>query len=119
MLNVPNALSLSRIVITHLHVLLMYLGAIDPRLSAIIPVVGTLTDAEGKIARRFDMETKIGGVLDVVADRIQELVYWIYFAWTGAISLAIPLVFVTRAQPLQQMMVLGEQLPRLLPVPLP
>lgn len=95
-LNVPNALSLSRIAITHLHVLLMYLGAIDPRLSALVPLLGTLTDAEGTVARATGQETRVGGVLDVVADRTQEMVYWIYFAWAGAISVWIPLIFVTR-----------------------
>lgn len=95
--NIPNLLSASRIIITYAHIILMELGAIDPLISAVIPFIGTFTDIiDGRIARKYGMKTKSGDVMDVVGDRVQELSYWIYFAYAGAIPVWIPLIFAGR-----------------------
>jgi cardiolipin synthase len=96
-LNIPNALTVLRVVITYVHIALMHFGAVTPVVSAFLPLVGTLTDGlDGQIARRFNMKTKAGDFLDVVGDRIQELSYWIYFAYAGALPVFIPLFFAGR-----------------------
>jgi len=76
----------------------MYFGLITPFWSAIMPIIIiAVTDKlDGEIARRFGQKTPIGDVLDVVGDRITELVYWIYFTSTGAIPYIIPALFVSR-----------------------
>lgn len=73
------------------------MGVLSPIVSGAIPIISILTDMfDGKIARKYNMKSKVGGILDVVGDRILELSYWIYFASTGAIPFWIPLLFASR-----------------------
>ncbi len=68
-LNVPNALTFSRIIITFLIVFFIFA---DFPISYIVIafVVGMLTDFfDGQIARRFNQKTEFGRQFDMVADR--------------------------------------------------
>lgn len=67
---VPNALSLSRVVLVGVYLYLL-LGPDDRVLAtAVLAVAGATDFADGQIARRFDQVTTVGKVLDPVADRI-------------------------------------------------
>ena len=94
---IPNALSLLRILLTYIHISLMHFNVLSPLVSALFPIVATLTDGiDGIVARRFNMKSRLGEILDVTADRILEVSYWIFFATTGAIPFWVPLVIVSR-----------------------
>ncbi|MBI4530303.1 MAG: CDP-alcohol phosphatidyltransferase family protein [Candidatus Latescibacteria bacterium] len=64
-----------------------------------IPLVLTalLVDwVDGYVARRYKCETTLGGLLDLVGDRIVENVCWMIFAWLRLIPLWVPVVVVSR-----------------------
>src|SRR5262245_48924119 len=74
LLNIPNALSILRIILTFV---VMYMILTDSKISSIIVVFGVaaLTDwFDGQIARRFNMKTEFGRKIDMIADR---------FLWGG------------------------------------
>ncbi len=63
-------------------------------LLAILVIV--LDYVDGHIARKYNVGTKTGGVMDVLADRIVENVFWISFAILGLIHPAIPILILIR-----------------------
>jgi len=67
-------------------------------LGVLLTVIVIAMDAlDGIVARRMGLASKLGGILDITADRIVEHVYWITFAVAQLIPLWIPLVVVTRS----------------------
>ena len=76
-LNIPNLLSLFRLVLIPVYVHI-YLNASAPReywLAGFILAFSCLTDmVDGKIARKFNMITPLGKLLDPIADKFTQLV---------------------------------------------
>lgn len=71
-MNIPNMLSLLRIALTPLFVLFYMQG--EQGTSMLLLAVAALSDMlDGAIARRFDMITPLGKVLDPVADKLLQL----------------------------------------------
>ncbi len=74
--SIPNLLSLFRIVLIPVY-MGIYLKAQTPRdytLAGVILAVSCLTDLlDGKIARKFNMITNLGKVLDPMADKLTQL----------------------------------------------
>ena len=74
-LSIPNLLSLFRLALIPVY-MLIYLNATQPShyyLSAAILAVSCLTDLiDGKIARRFNMVTTLGILLDPVSDKATQ-----------------------------------------------
>lgn len=75
-LTIPNLLSIFRIVLIPVY-LRIYMNADSPEdytTAAVILAVSCLTDlVDGKIARRFNMVTNLGKVLDPMADKLTQL----------------------------------------------
>lgn len=75
-LTIPNLLSIFRIALIPVY-LRIYLHADSPddyTVSAVILAISCLTDlVDGKIARRFNMITNLGKVLDPIADKLTQL----------------------------------------------
>ena len=73
---IPNLLSLFRLVLIPVYVYI-YLNATDPHhywIAGGILAVSCLTDmVDGKIARKFNMITNLGKVLDPMADKFTQL----------------------------------------------
>lgn len=88
-LTIPNLLSLFRLALIPVYVCL-YLRAQEPfqyYLSGGILAISCLTDAlDGKIARHFHMISRLGIVLDPLADKITQ------FAMTLCLSLRYPVL---------------------------
>jgi phosphatidylglycerophosphate synthase len=55
-----------------------------------------LDTVDGLIARRRQISSLIGSVLDIAADRVYELVLWVALADLGTIPVAIPIIVITR-----------------------
>lgn len=73
-LNVPNALTFSRIIITFLIVFFIF-ADFSIFWIVITFVIGMLTDFfDGLIARRFNMKTEFGRQFDMVADRFLMII---------------------------------------------
>lgn len=82
MINVPNALTLSRIVLTPVVLVLLFMDAFLPQLGALIVfVVAAITDYyDGKLARERKEGSRLGKFLDPLADKILVLGTFIAFA---------------------------------------
>ena len=75
-LTIPNILCMFRIALipVYLRIYLNADSAQDYTLSAVILAVSCLTDMiDGKIARKFNMVTNLGKVLDPIADKLTQL----------------------------------------------
>lgn len=75
-LTIPNLLSIFRIALipVYLHIYLNAEGPDDYTAAAVILAVSCLTDmVDGKIARKFNMITNLGKLLDPVADKLTQL----------------------------------------------
>ncbi len=63
----------------------------------LVPFVLALDALDGAVARRLGVASRLGGVLDITADRIVEHVLWITFAVVHLVGLWVPLVVATRS----------------------
>lgn len=61
-----------------------------------IAVIFILDAFDGYIARKRNEISKLGEVLDTLADRIIENTFWIYFTATGQLSVWMPIVVMAR-----------------------
>lgn len=64
---------------------------------ALIVLVIAMDALDGIVARRLGVASKLGGILDITADRIVEHVFWITFAVAHQVGLWVPLVVMTRS----------------------
>lgn len=55
-----------------------------------------LDQIDGFLARKTGSVTKIGGMVDVMVDRIVELILWVAFAFMTLVPLWVPFLFITR-----------------------
>lgn len=60
-------------------------------------IVALLDWADGHIARRYNIASKLGEALDTLGDRITENLLFIFFAYVHIIPLFVPLIFVARS----------------------
>ena len=77
-LNIPNLLSISRIFLVFplIHFLINY----RPVYVFTLIIIAGLTDYfDGLIARKFDLKTRLGAVLDPLSDKVFYLIPLIYF----------------------------------------
>lgn len=56
----------------------------------------SLDGLDGYVARKFNEESKLGALLDIMSDRIVENTYWIVFAVMGWLPVWFSLVALTR-----------------------
>ena len=61
-----------------------------------IALIFMLDTLDGYIARKRNETSKLGEVLDTVADRIIENTFWIYFAVTAHLPLWMPIAVIAR-----------------------
>ena len=61
-----------------------------------IPVIFILDAVDGIVARKRNETTKIGALLDTIADRIIENTFWIYFSASGLLPLWMPITVMAR-----------------------
>lgn len=51
---------------------------------------------DGFVARKFNISSKLGALLDIMGDRIVENVFWVTFCYLGWINVIIPIIVLTR-----------------------
>jgi phosphatidylglycerophosphate synthase len=95
---VANIITVSRIPLLVGFVLMLYLGGPAVRLASVpyLFFAFMLDTVDGLIARRRQISSLIGSVLDIAADRVYELVLWVALADLGTIPVAIPIIVITR-----------------------
>ena len=93
-MNVPNILSLIRLCVVPLVPLVYFSDIPGANLwAAVIYLLATLTDAlDGYIARKFSLVTRLGRVLDPLADKLMSFCVLVciiinepYLFWAGAV----------------------------------
>ena len=115
-MNVPNKITICRIILSILLIVLMIFPMnrigfdfpefqingkiiIDSKyiICGIIFVVASLTDfLDGHLARKYNLVTDIGKVMDAIADKILVNAVLIVLAVNGYISVVVPVVIVSR-----------------------
>lgn len=89
-LSIPNLLSLFRLVLIPVYAILYLTAKEDYQfvLAGVVLAVSCLTDMiDGKIARRFNMITTLGKILDPLADKLTQLTL------TVCLSLKYPVLY--------------------------
>jgi CDP-diacylglycerol--glycerol-3-phosphate 3-phosphatidyltransferase len=96
---IPNILSLFRLILipVYIHIYLNAQSLADYHLAAAILAVSCLTDAvDGQIARRFNMITAVGKVLDPLADKILVSAAFIYLTAVGICPFWVSILIIFR-----------------------
>ncbi len=96
--NVANGVTLLRIALLFLLVVLVYSRSIWARLGAafLATIVIVMDWLDGFLARKLNISTMLGSVLDITGDRIVENVLWIVLSDLKLIPVWIPIVVVSR-----------------------
>jgi len=93
-----NIITLARIILVFVGIGLFSLDFYFDLVGAILVVIIIYMDAlDGIVARKLNIASKLGALLDITGDRIVENAYWIYFAAIGLVSYWVPLVVITRS----------------------
>lgn len=96
---IPNGIVALRVALAFVAAGLFVVGsAAAAAFGVLLTLIAIGMDAlDGIVARRMGLASKLGGLLDITADRIVEHVFWITFAVAHVVPLWIPLVVVTRS----------------------
>ncbi len=97
--NLANIVTLSRIFLVFIVVGLLF--SKDCPYSYILALILTailmwFDGLDGFIARKLNISSKLGALLDIMGDRIVENVFWVAFCALGWINVAIPVIVLTR-----------------------
>ena len=95
--NVPNVLSLFRLILVPVFLIVFFFEPSDYHIGALIVfLVASLTDAlDGLIARKTNQITKYGVVLDPLADKLLKSATLISFAVVGVIPVWLTVTLIT------------------------
>jgi cardiolipin synthase len=90
-MNIPNIITIIRIILIPVYLYFFYSGLDNSILySGIVFIVAGISDVlDGYIARKYDMSTKLGVVLDPIADKLMMFTILISFVSKGIISIWI------------------------------
>ncbi len=96
---VPNTIVALRVAVAFVACGLLIRGSARAAgVAVVLTVVAIAMDGlDGIAARKLGLSSKLGGILDITADRIVEHVYWITFAVAHLVPLWVPVVIVTRS----------------------
>lgn len=100
-----NFVSIIRIFIAFISAFLLFIHTKNAYISALIlGIIAFAFDGlDGYLARKFNEESKLGAMLDIMGDRIVENTYWIVLAILGYLSSSFiicalfPIISITRA----------------------
>lgn len=99
MKNLANIITLSRIFFVFIVVGLLFCTNCKYSYIAALILTGILMwfdGLDGFVARKFNISSKLGALLDIMGDRIVENVFWITFCALGWINVSIPIIVLTR-----------------------
>ena len=97
--NIANIVTLSRILFVFIVIGLLYCKNCNYSYIAALILTAILMwfdGLDGFLARRLNISSKLGALLDIMGDRIVENVFWISFCALGWINILIPIIVLTR-----------------------
>ena len=93
-----DVITISRTFLVLLLAVLIYYGIGSPYLVSAALVLAFLLDAiDGIVARKYRCSTVLGSLLDVVGDRITEIILWLTFLSLDLVPLWAPVSVLSRA----------------------
>ena len=97
-MNIPNILSLIRIILTPLFIILLFADFKMAKVFALLVfAIAAITDAyDGHLARKYNQITPVGKFLDPVADKILVLSAFISFAFINIIDFWMVCIIIFR-----------------------
>jgi len=114
-MNLPNKITVARLFLTVIVILLIlipfeFFGINFPRydingitmelnyiIAGVIFTIASLTDfLDGHIARKYNMVTDTGKMLDAIADKVLVSPILIILAYNGFVPIIIPVIYITR-----------------------
>ena len=98
-LNLPNKLTLARIIITPVFLFVIMCEGLPHRflIADIIFIIASITDAvDGRLARKYNEVTNFGKLLDPIADKILTTAALIAFLQLGLCNVWIVMIVLTR-----------------------
>jgi CDP-diacylglycerol--glycerol-3-phosphate 3-phosphatidyltransferase len=96
-MNLPNILTLSRVFLTCLFIISAQQGASGAWWALLFFLLAVVTDfADGYIARKYDLITPFGKLMDPVADKFLTLAAFFMLAFEGLIPLWMVMVIAVR-----------------------
>jgi cardiolipin synthase len=98
MKNIPNVLTVFRLILAPVFVLVFFSGKENAHtLALIVYIVASFTDfLDGYLARRYNLITELGKVLDPFADKVMLITVLVSLYIWGRIPLVIPIVVVAK-----------------------
>lgn len=98
MKNLANIITLTRIFFVFIVITLLFFPTVlNYSLALFLTAILMWFDGlDGYVARKFNISTKLGALLDIMGDRIVENVFWITFCALGWINVAVPVIVLTR-----------------------
>ena len=97
--NLANIVTLSRILLVFIVAGLLYCTDCECSYVAALILTAILMwfdGLDGFVARKFNVSSKFGALLDIMGDRIVENVFWIVFCSLGWIWVCVPIIVLTR-----------------------
>lgn len=94
-INIPNILTLSRLLLTPLFVILLLRDQLRPAL-AIFILAGISDGLDGLIARCFNQRTILGAYLDPIADKVLLMSAFVCLAISGGVPDWLAVVVISR-----------------------
>lgn len=97
-MNVPNAITLIRVLIAIVAISILWLPQDSMRVTATVlsALVIWGDGLDGYFARKLKQCTKLGAVLDIASDRAVEMMYWIAFAVLNWVPVWVPILYLLR-----------------------
>ena len=96
--NPANVVTITRIGLLVILALLLQIDSQWVKITALllIPIIFYMDSLDGYLARNLGCATQLGSVLDVVGDRIVELVLWMFLGFIGLVPQWIPVLVIVR-----------------------
>ena len=97
--NLANIITLTRIFLVFIVVALIHCKNCQTSYTLALVLTAILMwfdGLDGFVARKFNISSKLGALLDIMGDRIVENVFWITFCALGWINVAVPVIVLTR-----------------------
>lgn len=94
-LSIPNIITLGRILLVP--IIVWAIGSHQDLIAFVLFLAAGLSDAvDGFLAKRFDMRSEIGALLDPLADKVMLVSIYVALGITGAIPIWIVILVVSR-----------------------
>lgn len=103
-MNIPNTLSVLRLCMVPVFILVFLCEGEQKTAAAAIFILASLTDVlDGYIARKYNMSTKVGQLLDPLADKLMQISVVVSMLWAKMVPLWFVLVLASK----ELLMILG------------